>query len=238
MRQVSVRSAAVADEGEIVPGSEEKGTATMSTESDATRFWEEHYRTPRPEQTARANPLLAEIAGPLPPGAALDLGCGPGGDTLWLARRGWAVTAVDISGNAVRRLAEHARELDLHQLISARRMDLAEEFPDGHFDLVSAQYFQTPFALPRARVLRAAAHALHVGGRLVVVDHGSTAPWSWNQDPDVHYPTPDEVAGELALDPARWRVERADAPRRRAEGPGGQTATVVDHVLVVRRTAA
>jgi SAM-dependent methyltransferase len=200
---------------------------------EATRFWNEQYRVPR---TSRVNPVLAEIADDLTPGTALDLGCGAGGDALWLAGRGWRVTAVDISANAVRRLSEHARARGL--LMTVECLDLAEDFPSGSFDLVSAQYFHTPFALPRARVLRTAAHALRPGGRLVVVDHGSTAPWSWNQDPDIHYPTPDEVSAELALDPSRWQVERADMPRRQARGPGGQTATVVDNVLVIRRAAA
>jgi SAM-dependent methyltransferase len=215
-------------------GTQSAGTAP---DSEAARFWEDHYRAHRPSRPARVNPLLAEITAPLAPGTALDLGCGAGGDALWLAGRGWRVTAVDISAEAVRRLAETARGLDLAERVSAHRVDLAEEFPTGLFDLVSAQYLHTPFALPRPAVLRAAAHALHPGGRLVVVDHGSTAPWSWNQDPDIHYPTPDEVFAEVALDPARWHLERADMPRRRKRGPDGRTATVVDNVLVVRRTA-
>ncbi len=194
---------------------------------DAVRFWDDHYREPR---TTRVNPLLAEIAAELPPGTALDLGCGAGGDALWLAARGWRVTAADISANAVARLAENARGLP----VSAVRADLAEEFPAGEFDLVSAQYFHTPFELPRARVLRTAAHALRPGGRLVVVDHGSAAPWSWNTEGD--FPTPEAVFAEMELD-AGWRAERADAPRRVATGPAGQTATVTDHVLVVRRAA-
>lgn len=82
-----------------------------------------------------------------------------------------------------------------------------------------------------------AAHGLRLGGRLLVVDHGSTAPWSWNQDPDVRYPTPQEVAAGIGLDPATWMVERADAPRRIATGPGGRAAEVTDHVLLIRRTA-
>ncbi len=198
---------------------------------EETRFWDEQYRSPRP---TRVNAVLAEIVENLPPGTALDLGCGGGGDALWLAGRGWHVTAVDISANAVRRLAETASGLP----VVATRVDLTESFPDGTWDLVSAQYLHTPFELPRARVLRRAAHALNPGGRLVVVDHGSTAPWSWNQDPDAHYPTPDEVYASLALDPAGWPVERADMPRRTAKGPGGRTATVVDNVLVVRRAVA
>ncbi|WP_345152704.1 class I SAM-dependent methyltransferase [Nonomuraea rubra] len=46
----------------------------------------------------------------LPPGTALDLGSGEGGDAIWLARKGWRVTAADISGVALRRAARHAEE--------------------------------------------------------------------------------------------------------------------------------
>ncbi|MFG2003970.1 class I SAM-dependent methyltransferase [Spirillospora sp. NPDC048911] len=195
--------------------------------NQAARFWDEHYS--RRIGSPNVNPRLAEIAGPLPPGTALDLGCGAGGDALWLADHGWRVTAVDISASAVRSLQQRAGTS-----VTALRVDLAEDFPAGTFDLVSAQYFHTPFALDRAHVLRTAANALNPGGRLAIVDHGSTAPWSWNQDPDVHHPTPEEVAAELALD-AGWSIERADTPKRQATGPEGRTATVTDHVLILRR---
>ncbi|GAA2068864.1 class I SAM-dependent methyltransferase [Streptomyces albiaxialis] len=212
-------------------------TDSTTLPDDAQRFWERHYRAQR-AWGVRVNPLLAETAAPLRPGDALDLGCGTGGDTVWLAEQGWHVTAVDISGTAVARVRERARELGFGERVATQRHDLAESFPEGRFDLVSAQYFHTPFPLLRARVLRTAAHALRPGGLLLVVDHGSAAPWSWNQDPDVHYPTPDETAAEIGLDPGGWSVLRADMPRRRATGPGGETATVVDNVLLVRRGAA
>jgi SAM-dependent methyltransferase len=205
----------------------------MSTHNEAAHFWDEHYSRRTAEPTADVNPRLAELAGPLPPGTALDLGCGAGGDALWLAGRGWQVTAVDISASAVHSLQRRASRAEVP--VTARCVDLAEDFPAGTFDLVSAQYLHTPFALDRTHVLRTAAKAVNGGGLLVVVDHGSTAPWSWNQDPDVRYPTPREVATELALDPAEWTVERADTPQRQAIGPAGRTATVVDHVLVIRR---
>lgn len=196
----------------------------MTSHDEAVRFWDEHYRTP---QADRVNPLLAEIAGPLPAGTALDLGCGAGGDALWLARRGWRVTAADLSGTAVDALRHRAGGLP----VTAVRADLATAFPEGTFDLVSAQYLHTPFPLARDQVLRRAAEALRPGGWLLVVDHGSVAPWSWNRDAD----TPPPVT--LDLDPARWSVERADSPQRVATGPGGETATVTDHVLLVRRKA-
>ncbi|MFC7330908.1 class I SAM-dependent methyltransferase [Marinactinospora rubrisoli] len=209
----------------------------MSSPDRAARFWDEQYRSRTAESpVAKVNPRLAEIAGPLPPGAALDLGCGAGGDALWLAGRGWRVTAVDISAAAVHTLRRQAGRTGVP--VTALRVDLAADFPAGTFDLVSAQYLHTPFALNRAQVLRTAATSVNPGGRLAVVDHGSTAPWSWNQDPDLRYPTPREVAAELALDPAEWSIERADTPQRQATGPAGRTATVVDHVLVIRRAGA
>ena len=170
-------------------------------------------------------------------GDALDLGCGDGGDALWLARQGWHVTAVDISAVAVERLAALARSQGLADRITAVRHDLGRAFPRGEYDLICAHYLHTPFDLDRTAVLRSAAHALRAGGRLLVVDHGSTAPWSWNQDPDTRYPTPEEVAADIDLDPATWTVERAETPRRTATGPGGRTAEVTDHVLLIRRIA-
>ncbi|MGH3588551.1 MAG: SAM-dependent methyltransferase, partial [Pseudonocardia sp.] len=101
------------------------------------------------------------------------------------------------------------------------------------YDLVSACYFHTPVELPREEVLQRAARAVAPGGLLVIVEHASVAPWSWNRDDDVHFPSPAETLAALALDD-RWRPERVDAPGRVAEGPEGQTATVTDNVIAVR----
>lgn len=208
----------------------------MST-PDAVTFWDGVYAT-RPAATdPRPNDRLAEIVTGMPPADVLDLGCGDGGDALWLARQGWQVTAVDISAVALKRLAALARSHGLGERITTERHDLHESFPQGEFDLICAHYLHTSAELDRAPVLRTAAHALRPGGRLLIVDHGSTAPWSWNQDPGVRYPTPQEVATGIALDPATWTLERADTPRRIATGPGGRTAEVTDHVLLIRRTA-
>ncbi|MFJ7058785.1 class I SAM-dependent methyltransferase [Streptomyces microflavus] len=225
-----------------------------TTDTTAARTsWDGIYAARTAATDPRPNVRLTETVTSLPAGDALDLGCGEGGDALWLARQGWRVTAVDLSAVAVERLTGLARSLGLGDRVTAEQHDLGASFPkgprspespestvstDGGFDLVTAHYLHTPFDLDRAAVLRRAAHALRPGGRLLVVDHGSTAPWSWNQDPDAHYPGPQEVAEGIALDPAIWTVERAASPRRTATGPDGTTAEVTDHVLVVRRTAA
>ncbi|MDB1086552.1 class I SAM-dependent methyltransferase [Streptomyces sp. ACA25] len=208
----------------------------MST-IDADTFWDGVHAARPPAGDPRPNVRLTESVTGLPPGDALDLGCGDGGDALWLAHQGWRVTAVDVSAVAVDRLTGLARSRALGHRITAARHDLGESFPQGTFDLICAHYLHTPFDLDRATVLRTAAHALRGGGRLLVVDHGSTAPWSWDQDPDVRYPTPQEVAAGIGLDPATWTVERAATTRRTATGPGGRTAEVTDHVLIIRRTA-
>ncbi|MBB5841415.1 class I SAM-dependent methyltransferase [Kribbella italica] len=203
----------------------------------AETFWNTQYDD-HPTWGDRVNPLLMETAEPLPAGAALDLGCGAGGDTIWLARRGWQVTAVDISSTAVAKVGALARELEaagLRGSVTAVQHDLSNTFPDGTFDLVSAQYLQTRFDFPRSTVLRTAAQALRPGGLLLLVDHGSIAPWSWNQDKNAQFPTAGDLAAELDLDPEQWPVRRADSPQREAVGPGGETATVTDTVLVIQR---
>lgn len=214
------------------------GTDETALDTEAARFWERHYSAGGRIWKGTPNPLLAETAAAMAPGTALDLGCGEGGDAVWLVRHGWRVTAADVSATALGRAAVQAAEIGAGERLRTERHDLALTFPAGTFDLVSAQYLHTPVDFPRADVLRRAAHALAPGGLLLVVDHGSVRPWAWNPDPDTHFPSPEDVYGELALDPAGWRAERLDRPRRTATGPDRRSATVTDHVVAVRRLAA
>ncbi|MFJ6787054.1 methyltransferase domain-containing protein [Streptomyces angustmyceticus] len=126
-----------------------------------------------------------------------------------------------LSAVAVERLAALARSHGPADRVTAARADLHTSFPPGAFDLACAHHLRAAFELDRAAVLRAAAHALRPGGRLLVVDHGSAAPWSWNQEPGVRYPSPREVAAGIGLPPRTWAVQRADAPRR----PGPEATT-------------
>jgi SAM-dependent methyltransferase len=205
---------------------------------ETERFWEQHYGASDRVWSGRPNPLFARIVKPIGPGHALDLGCGEGADAIWLAGRGWTVTAVDVSATALGRVRALAEENGVGDRVHIERHDLTQTFPAGTFDLVSAQFLQSPLEFPRSRVLRAAAHALATGGMLLVVDHGSLPPWSPHRHQHVYLPTPQEVFDGLDLDPAQWHSELMDTPQREITGPEGQQAYITDNVLTVRRAAA
>lgn len=219
-------------------GSREAGNRAVGSReagSDSEQFWESHYQQHSGFGSGRPNPVLVDVAGPLQPGAALDLGCGPGSDAIWLAERGWHVTAVDVSDTVLSRAAAAAAAAGLDGLTDCRQHDLARTFPAGAFDLVSAQYLHSPVeGFPRERVLQAAAHAVAPGGLLLVVAHASIPPWSW-ADPDTRFPTPDQAYAALELPPEQWRTELLGAPQRQATGPDGQCAAVTETVIAVRR---
>jgi SAM-dependent methyltransferase len=112
--------------------------------------------------------LVAEVVG-LPPGRALDIGCGEGADAIWLARRGWTVTAIDISRVAVGRAREAAQ-------LAGAAVDwvcgdaLQTPFPARSFDLLSMQYPALPKAAGESAV-RTLLAAVRPGGLLLAVYH-------------------------------------------------------------------
>ncbi len=209
----------------------------QDTAKSAEQYWEERYRDEGRVWSGRPNPLLVREAGPLPPGTALDLGCGEGGDAIWLASQGWEVTAVDVSDTALRRGAEHARDAGVAAKIRWERHDLSQTFPEGSFDLVSAQFLHSPVAADgeREAILRRAAAAVAPGGILLVVGH---AGWpSWQEEPpfDDHFPTTGDVLDALDLESGRWHVELEEVVERELPDPDGRPGRREDNVLRVRR---
>ena len=203
--------------------------------SEAQQVWEEHYGERVRVWSGRVNARLAELAEPLAPGRALDLGCGEGGDAVWLAEHGWRVTAVDISQTALDRAAEEARSRNVVDRIDFQRRDLTEEFPDGEFDLVSAQFLHSKLPWDRAALLRRAAAAVVPGGTLLVVDHAGPPPWASKLHDHPEFPSADEVVESLELDAAQWDRVQVEELEREATGPDGQTGHLSDNVMVLRR---
>lgn len=202
----------------------------------AEQVWERLYTERGQRWSGRPNQRLVEVAGGLPPGRALDLGCGEGGDGVWLARRGWMVTAVDVSPTALGRLTTRAVTEGVADRIDAVCIDLATAFPvvpEGGWNLVSAQFFQSTIALPRTAILARAAASVAPGGLLLVVDHGEAPPWSNHHD--VVFPTVEETLAELALPSGDWSPVRVERSAREAEGPDGQRADLVDNIIAMRR---
>jgi SAM-dependent methyltransferase len=200
----------------------------------AETFWEDRYAGTERVWSGRVNPVLADVVAPLAPGTALDLGCGEGADTVWLAQRGWRVTAVDISTTALRRTVEHATAAGVADRVTVRRHELGVTFPEGEFDLVSAQFLQSPVEFARDDVLRRATRAVAPGGLLLVVEHGAMPPWGEGHHHHT-FPTVEETLAVLDLAPGSWRVERLGAPERVATGPDGHEHVLVDNVVAVRR---
>ena len=174
--------------------------------------------------------LVAEVAG-LAPGRALDVGCGEGADAVWLAHRGWAVTALDVSRVALDRARRHAQEAGV-QVEQVHAGLVEAQLPAGSFDLVSAQYavlLKTPGAVAE----RTLADLVAPGGTLLVVHHDLGPEHAHAHeggfDPEL-YALPADVAAVLG---EGWRVEVDERRPRRISGGGG-----AHHVqdLVLRAT--
>ena len=128
--------------------------------------WDERYAVGEQIWSGAPNGALVAEVGAEPPGRALDVGCGEGADAVWLAGRGWQVTALDVSGVALARAARHADAAGVNvRWVHAGLLDAAIE--PATFDLVSAQY---PALLRTAdrRAERGLADAVAPGGVLLV----------------------------------------------------------------------
>jgi SAM-dependent methyltransferase len=199
--------------------------------------WEEHYGERERVWSGRVNVQFADVVADLAPGRALDLGCGEGGDAVWLAERGWHVVAVDISDTALGRAREAADSRGVADRIEFVQLDLSDSFPDGTFDLVSSQFLHSTVPLDRTKILANAAAALRSGGLLVIVDHGSAPPWVSKLDHHHEFPSAEEVIAGLDLSADQFERLRVEAVERQAVGPEGQQRPWMDNVMVLRRLA-
>jgi len=201
---------------------------------DAHAAWEEHYTAKPQVWSGHVNAQLADIAGELTGARALDLGCGEGADAIWLAERGWTVVAVDVSATALDRARAAAESRGVADRIDFQLHDLTSGFPDGAFDLVSAQFLHSMVEMDRPALLRRAAAAVAPGGTLLIVDHAAAPPWA-SKIHHHEFPSAESVLAGLTLDNAHWQRIRVETVARSARGPDGADATLSDNVIRLRR---
>jgi len=199
------------------------------------RFWEERWsqvlRDHR-DQVARRPPnewLVTELAN-LSPGFALDAGCGHGAEALWLAARGWRVTAVDFSATALALARSRAEALgmDIAERIDWVEGDLSTWAPQPErYDLVVSLYVHVAGSVD-ATVQRLAA-AVAPGGTLFMVGHRPIDPTTGAETAAAGQVQVSVDAATAALDRDGWTFVIAEDRPRRMAGSG------VDAVICARR---
>ena len=205
------------------PPHEHTATAPWSEQE-----WDERYAAAEQIWSGEPNGALVAEASGLAPGRALDVGCGEGADALWLARRGWQVTALDVSRVALARAQQAADRAGLP--VTWVRSGLVEAaLPAGTYDLVSAQY-PALLRTPDRAAERALLGAVAPGGTLLVVHHDVQDGLASGFDP-ADYVLPAVVAELLDED---WQVE-VDERRDRHVSGGAGAHHVADLVLRARR---
>ena len=185
--------------------------------------WDRRYADSALVWSAAPNVFVEQELADLPPGTAVDVAAGEGRNALWLAGRGWDVTAVDFARAGLdkgRALAERLGE-DLR--ISWVCADVLEhDLGTAAFDLAVLAYLQLP-AEQRRTAVRRAFGALRDGGTLLVVAHDSsnlTEGTGGPQDATLLYTAEDVLAD---LDGERFDVVRAERVARAAPGPAPET---------------
>ncbi|MEI6621954.1 MAG: class I SAM-dependent methyltransferase [Actinomycetes bacterium] len=216
-------------------------------------MWDERYSADDRIWSGEPNGALVAEAQVLSPGRVLDVGCGEGADAVWLALRGWDVTALDVSGVALQRaeaaaVAAGANVTWLH----AGLLDAG--VADSGFDLVSAQY-PALARTPGRDAERALLATVAPGGTLLFVHHAQfgTQPAEGQGDNSEHthahahttghgegnahgfrpqdFVGPADVAAVLGDD---WQVE-ADELRPRNVQSGAGAGHTEDVVLRAKR---
>ena len=210
-------------------------TAGAPPDRHGRAYWDARYASRERIWSGEPNRRLVDEAASLPPARALDAGSGEGADALWLADRGWWVTAVDVSPVALARAAARAAEHgdEVAGRIAWEHADVRTWSPPlAAFDLVSAQFLHPPPDV-RPQVVRRLAGAVAPGGVLLYVGHD---PSDLGVVPRGHAELlPAASAIAQLLDREAWDVEVAEARPRPGTHPDGRAVTLHDAVLRARR---
>ncbi len=196
--------------------------------------WEERYDGPTQVWSGSPNPQLVAEASRLTPGTALDVGCGEGGDVVWLAQQGWQVTGADFSANGLARAARHAEEAGVATACDWWQVDARTFTADGRsFDLVTTHFLHPPDG-GMVEVIRRLATAVAPGGHLLVVGHAPSDAHAR------HAGASERRAMFLAADLLPGLPDGFEAlvveQRPRTVTRDGATVDIADSTLLARRT--
>lgn len=175
--------------------------------------------------------LTGEI-GDLPPGRALDAGCGHGAETLWLAAHGWQVTAVDFAATALAYAQSTADAMgpDVAERIDWVEADLGRWTPPrDEYDLVACLYVHVAGSVEK--MVQRMAAGVAPGGTLLLVGHRPIDPATGAETAATGQVQVSVEAALAALDPGRWEPIVAEERPRPTGGTG------VDAVIRARRRA-
>jgi len=179
--------------------------------------------------------LVAEVAG-MEPGSAVDLACGEGRNSVWLAEQGWKVTGVDFSSAGLAKGQRLAEERHVNVTWVHSPVQTWVPPPEG-FGLVAVFYLQL-LEPARSAALAVAASAVAPGGTLLVVAHdleNLTRGFGGPSNADVLY-SADEVA--VVARAAGLRVERAGQVTRIVDSATGPREAIDTLVRAIRADGA
>ncbi|WP_072806264.1 class I SAM-dependent methyltransferase [Rhodococcoides yunnanense] len=162
--------------------------------------WDAKYSAEDLVYGAPPNQTLVEFVTALPRGRALDLASGEGRNALWLATRGWDVTAVDFSGVALTKASRITATAprSVRERLTWVHADVTDLAPEPIYDLVLMLYLHLPHE-QRRKAVDVALAGLEPDGFLMIlghhsdnIEHGIGGP----RVPEILY-TPEELASDV-----------------------------------------
>jgi SAM-dependent methyltransferase len=210
------------------------------THSFDKEYWDQIWHGDRAASMAvgQPNPHLMREVSDMAPGTALDAGCGAGAEAIWLATRGWQVTAADIATAALARAAERAAASGVAGRVRWVEADLSTWEPEARYDLVTTHYAHP--AMPQLDFYDRIASWVAPAGTLLIVghlhhqDHASVAGHGHGETGPPASASVTAADITARLDPVVWEVVTAQESHRAQTGHGGHAVSI--HDVVVKAT--